>query len=82
MAEVVIAPTFEGWRIAARRLIADGVAPSDVVWRERPADPRGGLFDAAAPPEAPETSARDAGAGPGGAGAAELKVPRAFVALA
>ena len=34
MKTVVIPPTFEGWRDAARRLIADDVSPVDVDWRE------------------------------------------------
>jgi uracil-DNA glycosylase family protein len=67
--EVVIAPTLDAFRDAARRLIAEGVAPAEVLWRERAdAEPRG-LFDA------PET-APPAPAGP------ELMVPRPFVALA
>jgi len=93
MAEVVIAPTFEGWRSVARRLITAGVPPSEVAWlEERPgrsgeaaADASAAaatLFDPApvdieAPPAVSEIAAVS-GAGAG----AELRVPRAFVALA
>jgi uracil-DNA glycosylase len=69
--EVVIESSLESFRDAARRLIAEGVAPADVVWRERPAaagEPRG-LFDAPEPEPPP-------------AGGPELMVPRPFVALA
>jgi uracil-DNA glycosylase family protein len=31
---VEIAPTFEAWQAAARSLLADGVSPADVTWRE------------------------------------------------
>jgi DNA polymerase len=31
---VEIAPTFEAWQAAARSLLADGVRPADVTWRE------------------------------------------------
>jgi uracil-DNA glycosylase family protein len=68
--EVVLEPTYEAWRAAARRLIAEQVPPEDALWREaRPEAP--GLFDAPevpAPPPEPETT--------------ELRVPRAFLALA
>jgi len=66
--EVVIPPTLEGFRDAARRLIGAGVPPEDVVWRERDAPAAPGLFDAPSP-EPPHP-------GP------ELMVPRPFVALA
>ena len=34
MREIPIPPTFEGWRDAARRLLAQGVSPAEVVWRD------------------------------------------------
>ena len=70
MREVRIEPTLEGWRGAARRLVAEGVAPEEVVWVEDAPAAAPGLFDAAAnaPAAATET--------------AELRVPRAFVELA
>jgi DNA polymerase len=34
MPVVEIEPTFESWQAAARALLADGVAPADVEWRE------------------------------------------------
>lgn len=34
MREVVHRPDFEGWRAAARRLLADGVPPEQTSWRE------------------------------------------------
>jgi uracil-DNA glycosylase len=69
--EVSIEPTLESWRVAARRLIAEGVQPADVIWREELPASAPGLFEPSSPviasgsPEAPE-----------------LRVPRAFVALA
>jgi uracil-DNA glycosylase family protein len=70
--EVVFEPTLSGWRDAARRLVAEHVAPEEVVWSERKEAPD--LFtssdassDAAASPATP---------------APELRVPRAFVELA
>jgi len=69
MREVVIAPTLDSFRDAARRLIAGGVPPDDVLWREREGPEARGLFDAPEP-EAPPVP------GP------ELMVPRPFVALA
>jgi uracil-DNA glycosylase family protein len=69
----VVVSSFESWRAAARRLLAQGVAPQDVVWRQ-PAGPREApsLFDvpeAAAEPEEPSSPS-------------DLLVPRAFVELA
>jgi uracil-DNA glycosylase len=32
--EIAILPTFEAWQAAARRLLADGVPPGEVAWRE------------------------------------------------
>jgi DNA polymerase len=69
--EVVIAPRLDAFREAAKRLIAEGVAPDEVVWREREAPDAPGLFDAPVPvPPAPP------------APVPELMVPRPFVALA
>lgn len=71
--EVVIEPTLEGWRVAAKRLIAEGVPPEAVTWRE--GAPRAGpppdLF--AEPTPSPAEN--------GSASAPELRVPRAFVDL-
>ncbi len=68
MKTVVIPPTFGGWREAARRLIADGVEPADVEWREEAPEagsmPAPGLFD-----EAPASNSA-------------LRVPRVFLELA
>jgi len=65
---VVIPPTFEGWRDAARRLIADDVSPADVDWREETPGAASmsapGLFDVV--PAAPSA----------------FRVPRAFLQLA
>ncbi len=78
MREVVVS-SFESWRAAARRLLAQGVAPQDVVWREHaepPASPT--LFDESAEdgtreePEVTESASR----------ATETLVPRAFLDLA
>jgi DNA polymerase len=71
MRDIVIEPTFESWRDAARGLIAEQIPPEQVVWREAAAPVKGserGLFDepaarAAAPPK-------------------DLLVPRAFLELA
>src|SRR5688572_164095 len=69
MREVVVQPTFESWRAAARRLLVDGIEPADVIWRE--VAPQVGLFDSVNAPE------------PAVAGApSDFRVPRAFVELA
>jgi len=69
MREVVVQPTFESWRAAARHLLVEGVEPADVIWRE--AAPQVGLFDSVPAPE------------PAAAGApSDYRVPRAFVELA
>jgi DNA polymerase len=34
MTVVEIAPTFEAWQAAARRLLAEGVSPAEISWRE------------------------------------------------
>jgi DNA polymerase len=68
--DVVIQPTLESWRAAARRLLAENVAPDQVVWRE--AAKQGGLFDSvvvADPRGSPES-------------AADFRVPREFVEIA
>ena len=68
MKTVVIPPTFDGWRDAARRLIADDVLPADVAWREETPEAASmsapGLFD-----EAP-------------AATSAFRVPRVFLQLA
>ena len=69
MREVVVQPTFESWRAAARLLLAEGVAPADVIWRE--AVPQAGLFDSVVAPEPAAASAPS-----------DFRVPRAFVELA
>lgn len=60
---------FEGWRDAARGLLAHDVSPADIVWQvgDAPSDLFAEHGDAVAPP-APTT--------------AGLSVPRAFIALA
>lgn len=73
MREVRFQPTLESWRRAARRLISEGVAPDDVVWREAGVPAMPGLFDL---PVEPEREIPEAASGP------ELRVPRAFVELA
>jgi DNA polymerase len=42
MRDVIIQPTFESWREAARRLLADGVAPDGVLWSDD--ESQGSLF--------------------------------------
>lgn len=69
MRDVVIQPTLESWRTAARKLLADGVAPGEVVWRE--AAKQVGLFDSVVVAEPEEAS-----------GASDFRVPRAFVEIA
>src|SRR6478672_6365116 len=64
--ELQHATDFEGWRNAARGLLASGIAPQDVSWRVAGSLPD--LFGDAATPSAPV----DAG----------IRVPRAFVSLA
>ena len=71
MREVTIEPTLESWRAAARRLVSEGVQPADVIWREESAPAVPGLFEPASPGVTSES-----------AEAPELRVPRAFVALA
>lgn len=66
MRDVVIQPTLESWRATARKLLADGTAPEQVVWRE--AATQGGLFEPEVIREAPSE-------------AADFRVPRAFVEL-
>ena len=60
---------FEGWRDAARGLLAQSVSPADIVWQvgDAPSDLFADHDDAVAPP-APKT--------------AGLSVPRTFIALA
>ena len=66
MRDVVIQPTLDSWRAAARKLLADGIPPEEIVWRE--AATQGGLFEPEVIRDAP--------------GAADFRVPRAFVELA
>ncbi|MEO8431166.1 MAG: UdgX family uracil-DNA binding protein [Acidobacteriota bacterium] len=65
--ELVIEPSFEGWREAARRMIAERVPPADVLWREVPGHAGRDLFR-----ETPAATAAGS----------EIRVPRAFVDLA
>jgi DNA polymerase len=67
MREVVIQPTLESWRATARKLLAEGVAPEELVWRE--AATQGGLFEPEVIREAPSE-------------VADFRVPRAFVDVA
>jgi DNA polymerase len=67
--DVVIQPTLESWRAAARKLLAEGVPPDQLVWRE--AAKQGGLFDAVVVAETP-----------GQGEPSDFRVPRAFVDLA
>ncbi|MGH9369356.1 MAG: UdgX family uracil-DNA binding protein, partial [Thermoanaerobaculia bacterium] len=71
--EVVIAPTLEAWRDAARRLIEEKVLPEQIAWRELPAEGAAlpGLFDE---PPTPEPA--------GGTASASLLVPREFLEIA
>jgi DNA polymerase len=64
--DVVIQPTLDSWRAAARKLLADGIPPEEIVWRE--AATQGGLFEPEVIRETP--------------GAADFRVPRAFVEIA
>jgi probable DNA metabolism protein len=70
MRAVVVDPTFEGWRRAARTLLLEGVEPRDAAWREA-GDAQQGL---------------ELGAEAGGAGVARpldgFRVSRRFVELA
>jgi DNA polymerase len=69
--DVVIEPTLESWRSAARSLISRRIPPAEVTWREATASTRApGLFDEAhAPGVEPERGT-------------PLRVPRAFLELA
>jgi DNA polymerase len=76
--EVAIAATLEAWREAARGLLAERVAPEEIVWRElspeRTASP--GLFDA-------PSAGTPAGGGSGTTSEAPaLRVPREFLEIA
>ena len=72
MREVVVS-SFETWRAAARRLLAEGVAPENVLWRQPQAPPQAPtLFDA------PEAAGETEGPPP----PSDLLVPRAFLELA
>jgi DNA polymerase len=67
MRRITFEPTIDDWRRAARQLLAERIPPSEVEWRETGEKT---LFDA---PDAPAERAAQP--------AAELRVPRAFVAL-
>ncbi len=74
MRDVLIQPTLESWREAARRLIAKGILPEQVAWREAPAPQTApGLFEEPSAladlPVEPEAGT-------------ELRVPRSFLELA
>jgi uracil-DNA glycosylase len=69
--DVVIQPTLESWRAAARKLLEEGVGPGEVLWRE--AAKQGGLFETVV---VADTSA------PADAASADFRVPRAFVEVA
>src|SRR6266705_2495983 len=72
MREVVVS-SFESWRTAARRLLAEGVPPDEVVWREKAtASTEPTLFDAPAALEEPAEPAPPSGP----------RVPGAFIELA
>jgi uracil-DNA glycosylase family protein len=75
--EVLIEPTLEGWRTEARRLLASGVPPEAVTWREQvPAplsQPPDDLFSLRPAAASGETDATPEGT---------FRVPRAFVDLA
>jgi uracil-DNA glycosylase len=67
----VVVSSFESWRAAAKRLLAEKIPPEEVLWREpAPATEAPTLFDAPPPAE------------PGPAASSEMLVPRAFVELA
>jgi DNA polymerase len=70
----VVVSSFENWRAAARKLLAEGVKPDEVIWREQQAaaatEPT--LFDAPAVPVKPLEASSPS----------EFRVPRAFVELA
>jgi DNA polymerase len=72
---VAVASSFETFREAARPLVAAGVAPNDVTWRD-PSDPQGSLFGE--PPHGSTETTTDTAAQPG----ALPRVPRRFVELA
>jgi len=75
MREVYVS-SFETWRDAARRLLAEGVGPEEIVWREpkAPTQPRT-LFDT--PPEPPGTASPESRVP-----SPDFMVPRAFLDLA
>jgi len=69
--------TFDDWRLAARRLLNEGVAPADVAWREH--DRQEQYFDF---PKAAQDESPAAAAGPLLAAASEHRVPKEFLKLA
>jgi uracil-DNA glycosylase len=69
MRTIVIEPEYEAWRAAARQLLAQGVAPEEVLWTDDPQEES--LFVR----EEPTATA-------GVPGATSIKVPAAFMDLA
>jgi DNA polymerase len=59
MRSIIIQPTFEAWRDAARSLLAEGVPPQEVLWSDNDAEAPLFTTDApsASPKEAPKVSA-------------------------
>lgn len=73
MSRVAVATDFESFREAARPLVAAGIAPAEVVWRD-PAEPQAELFGEAADSESGPLVPSTAAPAP--------RVPRRFVELA
>ncbi|MEM9554273.1 MAG: UdgX family uracil-DNA binding protein [Acidobacteriota bacterium] len=69
---VFFEPSFDAWRVEARRLLADDVAPEDVAWVPSTGRHQGGLFDDAAPAARRTAVPRQA----------KASVPKSFVARA
>jgi DNA polymerase len=74
MSRVAVATDFESFREAARPLVAAGVPPSEVAWRD-PADPQASLFSEE-PKAQPVSEPSAAGVPP------QPRVPRRYVELA
>jgi DNA polymerase len=73
MRTVVIEPEYEAWRVCARRLLADGVAPGDVLWSEDPQEAT--LFGGGGDSAAAQLKHQPESAG-------EVRVPPAFLDMA
>ena len=67
MRTIVIEPEYEAWRNSARRLLAQGVAPDEVLWSEDPQE--ASLFTGEDPPAESVTGN-------------PIKVPPAFLDMA